>query len=238
MEWIFGLSCAFAVLTLLGRAVGDAREAARRSQCLGNFSQLELALHNYHQSYGSFPPAYIADAAGRPMHSWRVLVLPFMEQGGLYNQYNFAEPWNGPNNRALLGQMPAIFSCPTRDGVPTSFTKVVAISGPGTMFPGARPVAFGEITDGPADTAMIAEVSNMEIPWTAPVDLDVRTMCFTINDPRGPGISSPHPGGAHIGFGDGRTYFVHSGLPTDTLRALTTIAGGEKIKADEALHAR
>jgi hypothetical protein len=238
MKWIFGLACFFAVLTLLNRAVGDAREAARRSQCIGDLCQLQLALHNYHEAYGSLPPAYVADAMGRPMHGWRVLILPFIEQTPLYNQYNFAEPWNGPNNIALLGRMPLIFSCPSRSTGPTPFTKFAAIAGPGTMFPGEHPVKFGDVTDGLADTAMIAEVANVEIPWTAPVDLDVRTMSFTINGPRGPGISSPHPGGAQIGFGDGRRYFVHNGLSADTLRALITIAGGEKIKAEEALHSK
>ena len=65
---------------MLSRAVGEAREAARRAQCLCNLCQIKLAFHNYHSQYGSFPPAYVADANGRPMHSWRVLILPFMEQ--------------------------------------------------------------------------------------------------------------------------------------------------------------
>ncbi|MEZ6114117.1 MAG: DUF1559 domain-containing protein [Pirellulaceae bacterium] len=80
-------------------AVQTAREAARRSQCSSNLKQIELALHNYHDTFKSFPPAYIADANGRPMHSWRVLILPFMEQRELYDQCRFDEPWDGPNNQ-------------------------------------------------------------------------------------------------------------------------------------------
>src|SRR5262245_3382414 len=65
---------------LLLPAVSVAREPARRMQCLNNLKQIALALHNYDATYGSLPPAYIADASGKPMHSWRVLILPFLEQ--------------------------------------------------------------------------------------------------------------------------------------------------------------
>src|SRR5690606_28292508 len=64
-----------------------------RGQCQNNLRQVVLALHGYHVDHGCFPPAYVADAAGRPMHSWRVLVLPYLEEQDLYAAYNFAEPW-------------------------------------------------------------------------------------------------------------------------------------------------
>src|SRR5262245_38698724 len=72
---------------------GGHRTASQRSQCKNNMKQIGLALHNYAEMYGSFPPAYIADDNGRPMHSWRVLILPFIDQVPLYNQYRFDEPW-------------------------------------------------------------------------------------------------------------------------------------------------
>ena len=70
----------------LAIAFRDAREAARRSQCKGNLKQIGLALLNYHDTFGCFPPAYIADADGKPMHSWRVLILPYIDNAQLYNQ--------------------------------------------------------------------------------------------------------------------------------------------------------
>jgi len=88
-------------LACLGRLAGEANRQARGSQCSGHLCQISLALHNYHDVFGCFPPAYIADSRGRPMHSWRVLILPFMEQVALYNAYHFEEPWDGPNNRKL-----------------------------------------------------------------------------------------------------------------------------------------
>jgi hypothetical protein len=220
---------------MLARAVGDAREAARRSQCTCNLCQIKLALHNYHEVYKSLPPAYIADASGTPMHSWRVLILPFMEQSALSNQYDFSEPWNGPNNLKLLKSMPSNFACPSRFSNPTNLTSYVAITGPGTMFPGAGSVKFADITDGLSNTLMVVEVANMNIPWTAPWDHDVRTMSFRINDPKRPSISSNHPGGANIVLGDASTRFMHESISRDNLRALITIAGGEGTTADQAL---
>src|SRR5688500_17026762 len=69
--------------------VGQAREAARRTQCKGRFKQLELALHNYHDTYGSFPPAVIDGPDRRPWHSWRVLILPLLEEKLIYDRYRF-----------------------------------------------------------------------------------------------------------------------------------------------------
>ena len=125
----------------------------RRAICTNNLKQIGLALHNYHTVYNAFPPAYIADETGKPMHSWRMLILPYLEQQNLYDLYDFSEPWDGPHNIALLGKMPQQFSCPSRDQNATrrpSLTSYVVISGPGTMFPGATPVGLDQVTDGPA----------------------------------------------------------------------------------------
>src|SRR5690349_18070524 len=74
-------------------AMGSAREAARRSTCQCRLKQIGLALHNYLAAEGSFPPAYTVDADGKPMHSWRALILPYFE-GGLENSYDFSKPWD------------------------------------------------------------------------------------------------------------------------------------------------
>ncbi len=177
---------------MLIRAVDQAREAARASQCLCILCMIARSLcYNYHETYGSFPPAYVADATGKPMHSWRVLILPFLEQSTLYQSYSMAEPWDGPNNRKLLAQRPNIYACPSRLGGPT-LTSYVAIVGPKTAFPGSKTTKLGDIHDGPSGTILIAEVSNVDIAWTEPRDLDAETMSWAIDDPKRPSISSPH----------------------------------------------
>ena len=236
LAWVVALSVVLAVIALVVPAIRAAREAARRAQCSCNLCGIKLAFHNYHETYGVLPPAYIADEAGRPMHSWRVLILPFLEQATFYKQYDFAEPWDGPNNSKLLDQMPNYYACPSRSSGATNLASYAVIAGEGTMFPGSRSARFADVTDGLANTLMVVEVANMKIPWTAPVDLDIGTMSLRVNDPNRPGISSPHPGGANTAFGDGKYVFLRDGLPEETLRALITVAGGEAVDAEEVPH--
>ena len=234
--WIVALLVMLVLVALVLPAVRAAREAARRAQCSCNLCGLKLAIHNYHETYGVLPPAYVADANGRPMHSWRVLILPFLEQATFYKQYDFSEPWDGPNNIKLLDHMPNYYACPSRSSGPTNLTSYTVISGQGTMFPGSKSAKFADVTDGLANTLMVVEVADVKIPWTAPVDLDIGTMSLRVNDPIRPGISSPHPGGANTAFGDGKYVFLREDIPEETLRALITVAGGEAVDADEVLH--
>jgi Protein of unknown function (DUF1559) len=231
MKLILYLGCGLGLLMMLGEAVSC--RVPRQAICANNLKQIALALHNYHERFGSFPPAYIPDASGRPMHSWRVLILPFLEEEPLYDKYDFREPWNGPNNIKLLNSMPHIFACPSRPSNPANLTSYVAITGPSTMFPGATSVKFTDVTDGVSQTVMVVETANISIPWSAPVDLDIRTMSLQINDPKNPAISSKHPGGANIVCGDGWSRFFYDTLAPTRLRSLITIDGGDGDHHDD-----
>jgi hypothetical protein len=118
-------------LGLLLPAVQAAQKAARRAHCQNNLKQIALALLNYEAANGCFPPAYIADKNGKPMHSWRVLILPYMEELALYKAYNFAEPWDGPKNKKLLASCPRCYQCPADpdDYGPVTQTSYVAVVG-------------------------------------------------------------------------------------------------------------
>ena len=223
------------MLCVLVPAVRKAREAARAAQCLCNLCQIKLALLNYHSTYGSFPPAYVADADGKPMHSWRVLILPFLEQSTLYASYRMDEPWDGPNNRKLIDQEPNTYKCPSRSPSP-SLTSYVVIVGPNTAFPGAKTTKLGDIHDGPAGTILEAEVSNVDIAWTEPRDLDVETMSWAIDDPKRPGISSRHYAGPAVIFADSSYRRLSTYHPPDELKAMTTINGGEHVEPPEKPH--
>ena len=217
---------AFALAAWVVRGVDDARRAARRSQCSGNLAFIALALHNYHEAYGHFPPAYLVDASGRPAHSWRVLILPFMEQGPLFNAYNFEEPWDGPNNARLAPRMPNVYACPNRDdGRDGLWTSYVALVGPDTAFPGDRPVSLRDVRDGTADTLILGEADGLKIPWMAPRDLDVRSG-LTISPA---GLSSKDGAGAYGIFADASRRWLPQSTKPDVLRALTTIRGGEPV---------
>jgi len=219
--------CSGIPIALLLPAVQAAREAARRSQCSNNLKQLALAMHNYHDVYQCFPPAYIADEDGRPMHSWRVLILPFVESSALYEQYNFDEPWDSPGNLALADLMPQVYRCPSDSPSLPSETSYAMIVGPGTMFDGRTVTGVSRIMDGTSNTIMFVEATGSGINWLEPRDLDVEQLPFQINSPTGTGIRSHHPGGVNVALCDGSVRFLPDTINPQTLKALITIAGGE-----------
>ncbi len=223
----FLLVCGGVLAALLLPAVQQAREAARRSQCKNNLKQIGLALHNYADAYGAFPPAYVADASGKPMHSWRVLILPYLDQAPLYNQYNFSEPWDGPSNSRLLSQMPSVYACPSHPGSPGgTSTAYAAVFGEQCVFRGSEPVAFKDITDGASNTLLVVEADGAGIPWMKPDDVDI-TKHPSLGDRDG--FSSSHMGGVHGLMCDGAVRFISQNIDAQTLKALFTRDGGEPV---------
>ena len=104
------------MLAPMGQA---AREATRRATCVNNMKHLGLAMHNYHELKGSFPPAVLLGPDGKTPHSWRVALLPLLETDGakeLYSRYKFDEPWDGPNNSKLIPLIPEVYRHPEAPG--------------------------------------------------------------------------------------------------------------------------
>jgi hypothetical protein len=177
-----------------------ARTAARRAQSMNNLKQINLALLNYESTYGTFPPAYIADADGKPMHSWRVLILPFMEQQALYDRYNFDEPWDGPNNSLFHNTVVPAYIDPASDG-----TEAVALK---------------DVVDGLSNTISVVTTTDEDILWCEPRDLEYDLMSFQVNDPENPCISSDYPGGAPVGMADASVQFIQDDIDEASLKAL------------------
>jgi prepilin-type processing-associated H-X9-DG protein len=207
----------------------DGRTPARRASCSNNLKNIALALQQYHTNFGCYPPPYIADAKGKPLHSWRVLLLPYLEQKALHKQYRFDEPWDGPNNRKLHNIAVKIFACPSQDDkTPRCETNYVAVIGPKTAWPGGNSaIKDSDIIDGLSNTLLLTEVANSGIHWMEPRDLHVNQMATTINAPRGQGISSHHPGGAHLTFADGAVRYFTNNTPPETIRNFLTRNGKE-----------
>jgi prepilin-type processing-associated H-X9-DG protein len=224
-------ACGGVLIALLLPAVQAAREAARRAQCSNNLKQIALALHNYHDVYNTFPPAYIADADGKPMHSWRVLILPFIENSPMHSMYDFNEPWNGPNNSQFANMMPAVYRCPS-EPIMSNSPAYLAISGKGSIFNNGDGSQIADITDGTANTIMVAEVAGANFNWMEPRDLDMTTMAMAINSVKdGTTISSHHPGGAQAAFGDGSVRFLAQTIDMNTLRLLLQRDDGQAVGA-------
>ena len=232
VAWPFILMILLFAWVWLSGAINQAREAARATTCRGNFSQIQIAFLNYHETYGSFPPAYLTDDDGKPMHSWRVLILPFIDQIDVYEKYDFNEPWDGLNNRQLANSINNMrFRCPSSSLDKNSpLTEYVVIVGPQTAFPGSRSTSLNDMTDGPENSITLVEITNSDIHWMEPRDLSFEEMSFVVNDPSKPSISSPHWRGPAVVFADKITaYRLDESLRPETLKALTTIAGGEPV---------
>ena len=232
------LLCGCCLLALLLPAVSTAREAARRARCINNLKQIMLALHNYHDDHGCFPPAYIADKNGRPMHSWRVLILPYIEQEVLYKEYDFSEPWDGPNNRKLAQVPVSAYFCPSSASSMTN-SSYVAVVGPKTAWPKDKAINFKEIPDGASNTIMLVEIADSGINWMEPRDLSFEEALGGINPKSGKGISSRHLSYngyfyhqtqvVYVTFADGSVRSLREGFPPERLEALLTIDGGENV---------
>jgi hypothetical protein len=185
-----------------------------------------LAVANYHDAHGHYPPAYLADAAGRPMHSWRVLLLPYLEQKPLYDRYDFSQPWDSPKNLALAAEMPAVYALHGEYEPGVTITNYLAVVGPETTWPGQTPRRSDEITDDLSATILVVENVGADVHWMAPRDLSFSTMSFAVDRPDG--VSSKYADPAVVML-DGSLHRLREDLPPSTLKALLTVAGGEDI---------
>jgi hypothetical protein len=190
-----------------------------------------LAVANYHQIYGSLPPAYVAGPDGTPWHSWRVLILPYLDHLDVYRAYRFDEPWNGPNNAKLADQVRSIYLRSGLDPATNQTTSFVAVVGAETTWTGARSLRHGDVGDGIQNTLLVVEVPDGDIPWMAPVDLTFDRMSFRINDGKRRGIGS-RLGGARVALVNGSVVNLPDRLDPALLRALLTANGHEPIDWD------
>jgi hypothetical protein len=211
LDWVVVLALLAVFCLLVQPAQRFDNDGAGRRRCRLNLLQIGLALHLYHDDYGSFPPAYIANDQGRPMHSWRVLILPYLDERPLHEQYRFDEPWNGPSNSQLTSRVPSVYQCPTdvhERAEPQPWTSYVAVIGPRTCWSGETPLVRDDITDRPDRTIHVVEVRASGIHWMEPRDLNVAQMARSINPESGQGTSSAHKAGAHVLRADGSAWFL------------------------------
>jgi hypothetical protein len=170
------------------------------------------------------PAHAIYSADGKPLLSWRVQILPYLEEQALYEKFHLNEPWDSEHNRALIPQMPAALQNPNLTLGP-GLTNYLAIVGKPCMFDGtAEGRRFRNVVDGLSHTVAIVEADAAQaVPWTKPDDLNY--------DAQAPatGLGHLRPGGWLAGFADGHVTFISNDAATELLNALFTCAGGEVI---------
>jgi hypothetical protein len=221
------LICLFAISSLVLPLSSAARPAARQAVCTDHLKQISVALENYLQTHRCYPPPYLVDGSGEPMHSWRVLILKDLVPD-VYNSYNFGEPWNGPNNSKLAPKLASVFSCPndpTNRNSDIMHTNYAVITGPFTAFPKGKTTKFGDILGVHDETILVAEIANSHIHWMEPRDLDSGGMSFILNDTTQLSISSEDPGGPGIVLVSGAVRRLRGSISSKVLGSMTRITG-------------
>jgi hypothetical protein len=151
-----------------------ARGAAERAQQMNAFKQLGLAMHSYHDTHRAFPPAAFRDKAGKPLLSWRVHVLPFIDEADLYKQFHLDEPWDSQHNKKLIEKMPKIYESVRVRGVEKGKTTFVVPTGEKTVFGGKEGTKIHHITDGTSNTILMLESdAKHAVIWTKPDDIEI-----------------------------------------------------------------
>ena len=214
-----------AAFGMLFDAVGKVREAAARMQDANNLKQLGLAMHIHHDAFGYLPPQGGVVAKEKGGLSWRVHLLPYIEQDNLYKQFKLDEPWDSENNKKLIDKMPPTFASPLAPA-PAGQTYYKVFSGKDAIFfPGSK-TRIQDITDGSSNTIMIVE-GGEPVVWTKPDDIPFDGKI----DPRT--LALPGKNGINICMADGAVRWTSLGTLTPAkLAAAITRAGGEVITLD------
>ena len=235
--------CVFVGLMLIMPMISAAREAARRMQCSGNLKQLALAVHYYHDVYKVYPPAYTVDESGKSLHSWRVLLLPYMDYKELYDEIRLDEPWDSEYNRQFHSRVPNVFRCPSAKGDWVSWCledrypnmergnfncNYSVIVGEQTIFPGSRSTKYSEVTDGTSNTLLIVE-RLVPICWMDPMhEITFDDASCGVNASVY-GIGSAHVGGCNVALADGSTNYTSETMQPELLKTFLTRAGNETV---------
>jgi len=191
-------------------------------QCSNNLKQIALALINYESTYKVLPPAYTVDADGNRLHSWRSLILPFLEQSELYAKIDFTKAWDDPANEAALSCSVSGYRCPSSTS-PTSQTTYLAIVGEHNCLRPESVRWLTDVVDGTSNTVMIFETEPAKaIHWMCPQDASEDV--FVASDPKS---KTAHAGGRLACMADGSVRYLSLSIPKVELHALATIDGRE-----------
>jgi hypothetical protein len=210
-------------LKLLIPAIENAREKTQWTITANHLKQIGIAIHTYEDSHKTLPPAASYDSNGRPLLSWRVHILPYVDENKLYRQFHLDESWDSPHNKKLIARMPAVYG---RNNalLPAGMTTYLAPVGPGTLFEAKEGQPISKVTDGLSTTIMIIDADDSQaVPWTKPDDWHY--------DPSQPlaGLLRARAFGFGVLFGDGSAHFLSTTIDPELFKKLLTIAGGEPL---------
>ena len=225
----------FALVRVGGQTAKRLSSNRERITSLRNLERIAEALNAYASDQGSYPPNVTRDASGKKLHSWRVLILPYLGEEALYNQFDLTQAWDAPSNMNAALDIPLVLKHPSSDSnARFSESAYYLIVGQGTLFPKDGPIGPDQVSDDLSQTILVIEAMPL-IPsgyWTEPIDLDFAKIQGKIG--ANPGIE---PGGlledgVTFATADGRGHFLPNDTNPATVRALVTPRGGERLPDD------
>jgi len=197
---------------------------AERVRSANNLKQLMLALHNYHDVHGRFPTDS-RDKDGKPLLSWRVLILPYIEQDSLYKEFRLNEAWDSGHNKKLVAQMPKTLRSPRQAAALKDRTTYLAPLGKGFIWDDPKGLKITEIADGTSNTIALVEADDERaVIWSKPEDISI--------DVKNPfaGLLGHYVEGVQTAFADGSVRFIRKSIDPKMIWAMFTRDGGEVIK--------
>jgi hypothetical protein len=212
--------------------------------CHHNLLELISAFERYHDDHGHYPPACVYDAQGRSMHSWRVLLLPYLDEDALFKAYDMKEPWNGPNNSKLASKVPGVYRCPAVPHMPDAMTNYFCITGPGRWPPSDKAPTVADAAK--RRTILLVESNAARVTWLEPVDVSIEEL---LQQRMSAGFGVHTHDHEQESWGDGRWWtsapFFHAAMANadviavrsdadeNALRALLTIGNDKRVNWDD-----
>jgi len=186
-----------------------------RARTINNLKFMGLAMHNFTARNGGRLPAAAIRRGDTALLSWRVAILPWLEQFALYERFHLDEAWDSPHNMALLKEMPRVYAAVAPEDTPPYSTYYQGFVGPGSLFDGEEGTRIADVIDAIRPTLMIVEAAH-PVPWTKPEDV-----AYDEAKPL-PKLGGQFEDGAYVGFADGSARFLSRRIAAETLRALIT----------------
>ncbi|MCA9038749.1 MAG: DUF1559 domain-containing protein [Planctomycetaceae bacterium] len=229
----------------------DARKAALFEHSRNNLRQIVLAMHNYAAEHGCLPPGILVGPDGKPWHSWRTLLLPYLDQRTVYDLYDVTRPWDSSANKTVQEIGIPEFSDPVYDELESHHTAYGVAIGDHTPFrkvefdgtkEGFKAAlkqggTFAQISDGTSNTILVATISpEAKINWTEPRDVLLDGEAPPLNSAGG--FATPYSQNQSqvllAAMGDGQVVsYTAEKLNEGRLESLLTSDGQEPLVSDE-----
>ncbi len=202
-----------------------------QNQQLKRLQMIAKGCHQFAEANKKLPATANYDKDGKPLLSWRVHILPYMNQNNLYKLFRLDEPWDSEHNIKLLKMLPVCYfdtaSNPNQDNIESGKTVYLRPTGKGTLFDGSTAPTFGMMHDGSVSTMLAVVISDEHaVEWTRPVDWS-----FDSKRPR-KGLGIKDGTKLKIVTADGAVHLIRSDIAEEQLRNLVNPQDGNILRVE------